>query len=151
MVENLTDEISRRALEYIRTIDQMGGALNAIESGYMQREIQDAAFQFQKAIENKEEIVVGVNQFQVEEKLELEALRVNPAIESGQRARLAELRQQRDSQQASELLSHLDSAARGQENLIPLLIECVENDLTLGEICNVLRKTWGEYQPPAWI
>ncbi len=149
-VEYLTDEICTRARQYIATIDQMGGALAAIESGYMQKEIQDAAYQFQKAIENKEQVVVGVNQFQVKEDLELEALQVNPALEQAQRGRLADLRQQRDAHKTSELLAHLETASQGRENLMPILIECVEHDLTLGEICNVLRKSWGEYQPPSW-
>lgn len=149
-VEYLTDEICSRARQYIATIDQMGGALAAIESGYMQKEIQDAAYQFQKAIESKEQVVVGVNQFQVKEELELEALQVNPALEQAQRGRLAELRQQRDAHKASELLAHLETASQGRENLMPILIECVEHDLTLGEICNVLRKSWGEYHPPSW-
>ena len=102
-------------------------------------------------MERKEEIVVGVNSFQVEEQIELERLKVDPSIEQDQRARLAALRSRRDAVRASELQSSLESAARGAENLMPLFVECVENDLTLGEICNVLRKVWGEYQPPAWV
>ncbi|TLM97717.1 methylmalonyl-CoA mutase, partial [bacterium] len=98
----------------------------------------------------KERIVVGVNAFQVEEKMDLERLKVDPAIELGQKARLAELRKNRDQAKANELLGALDTAARGSENLMPLLVTCVENDLTLGEICGVLRKVWGEYQPPVW-
>ncbi len=94
---------------------------------------------------------MGVNAFQVEEKLELERLKVDPAIEAGQRARLASLRQRRDNHRVSELLAQLESAARGSENLMPLFIECVENDVTLGEICDVLRRPGGEYQPPAWV
>ena len=151
LIENLTDEIERKADEYIHRIDEMGGALAAIEAGYIQDEIQDAAYRFQQAVERKEEIVVGVNSFQVEEQIELERLKVDPSIEQDQRARLAALRSRRDAVRASELQSRLESAARGAENLMPLFVECVENDLTLGEICNVLRKVWGEYQPPAWI
>ena len=151
VIEYLTDEICKRAMEYIQRIDAMGGALVAIENGYMQSEIQDAAYQFQRAIENNDRVVVGVNAFQVEEKMELEGLQPNPVIEENQRASLATLRATRDSVRANELLGQLDTAARGHENLMPLFITCVENDLTLGEICNVLRKVWGEYQPPAWI
>ena len=151
VIEYLTDEICKRAMEYIQRIDAMGGALVAIENGYMQSEIQDAAYQFQRAIENNDRVVVGVNAFQVEEKMELEGLQPNPAIEENQRASLATLRATRDSVRANELLGQLDTAARGHENLMPLFITCVENDLTLGEICSVLRKVWGEYQPPAWI
>ncbi len=150
VVEHLTDEIEKRALEYIKQIDDMGGALAAIERGYLQNEIQDSAYQYQKAVESKEQIVVGVNAFHVEDKIELEQLRVNPAIEQQQRQKLAELRASRDGVKVNELLGQLETAAKGTDNLIPLFITCVENDLTLGEICGVLRKVWGEYQPPVW-
>lgn len=151
VIEYLTDEICTRAMEYIKRIDDMGGALAAIENGYMQGEIQDSAYKYQLAVETKQQVVVGVNAFQMEEKMELEALKVNPAIEENQRARLATLRENRDSQRANELLAQLENSARTEENLMPLFITCVENDLTLGEICHVLRQVWGEYQPPAWI
>ncbi|MCI0518689.1 MAG: methylmalonyl-CoA mutase family protein [Chloroflexi bacterium] len=147
LVEQLTDEIEARAGEYLRKIDALGGALAAIEKGFIQGEIQDAAYRFQKAVERGEEIVVGVNAFQVEEKTDMERLVVDPAIEQNQRARLAALRARRDASRAAELLARLESAARGSENLLPIFIECVENDLTLGEICNALRRVWGEYQP----
>ncbi len=149
LVETLTDEIEKRAFEYIQRIDDFGGALAAIERGYIQDEIQEAAYQYQLAVSRGEEVVVGVNAFQVEEKIELERLKVDPAIEQGQRKRLAELRQKRDASRAQELLAQLETAAQGSENLVPLFIECVEADLTLGEICGVLRRLWGEYQAPA--
>ncbi|MEJ5240449.1 MAG: methylmalonyl-CoA mutase family protein [Anaerolineales bacterium] len=145
LIEYLTDEIERRAEEYIRKIDEMGGALRAIERGYMQAEIQEAAYRAQQAIESGEQIVVGVNAFQVEEHVTLERLKVDPRIEIEQKARLQALRQRRDSQRVAELLSHLESSARGTENLMPIFIECVENGVTLGEICTVLRQIWGEY------
>jgi len=151
LVEHLTDEIERRAEEYIKHIDHMGGALRAIERGYMQQEIQESAYAYQKAVESKERIVVGVNDFLVDEKLELEKLAVDPSIEQNQRNRLAALRARRDSGKVSELLSHLEKAAHQDDNLMPLFIECAESGITLGEMCGVLRKTWGEYQPPAWI
>jgi methylmalonyl-CoA mutase, N-terminal domain len=151
LVEHLTDEIESQAQAYIQKIDDMGGALAAIEAGYIQDEIQNAAYRFQQAVDHKEEIVVGVNSFQVDEKIELERLKVDPAIEQNQRLQLAALRARRDAVRASELLARLETAARGTENLMPLFVECVENDLTLGEICGVLRKVWGEYQPPAWV
>jgi methylmalonyl-CoA mutase N-terminal domain/subunit len=149
VVEQLTDEIAARAMEYIRKIDEMGGALASIEKGYMQGEIQDSAYRYQMSIEKKEQTIVGVNAFQVDEKLDMEALKVDPVIETEQRARLADLRAQRDNARVNELLAHLESAASSKENLMPLFITCVENDITLGEICNVLRKVWGEYQAPA--
>ncbi len=145
LIEYLTDEIERRAEEYIRKIDEMGGALRAIERGYMQAEIQEAAYRAQQAIESGEQIVVGVNAFQVEEQVALERLKVDPRIEIEQKARLQALRQRRDSQRVAALLTHLENSARGSENLMPIFIECVENGVTLGEICAVLRQTWGEY------
>ena len=145
LIEYLTDEIEKGAEEYITKIDDMGGALQAIEKGYMQNEIQNAAYSAQQAVEKKEQIIVGVNQFKVDEGLTLERLKVDPAIELGQRERLANLRANRDSTKVSELLSQLENLARGTSNLIPLFIECVENDITLGEICNTLRVVWGEY------
>lgn len=145
IIEHLTDEIERQAEAYLQKIDDMGGALAAIERGYMQSEIQEAAYHYQKAVESKQQIVVGVNQFQVEETLQLERLKVDPTIEQTQRARLAALRQRRDPARVTELLGRLDTAARGSENLMPLLIECMDQYVTLGEVCGVLRKTWGEY------
>jgi len=150
LIESLTNEIECSAEEYIHKIDDMGGALAAIERGYIQGEIQEAAYRFQQALEHGEEIVVGVNAFSVEEKIELERLKVDPAIEQAQKARLTELRARRDTARTSELLVHLESVARGSENLMPLFVDCVENSITLGEICGVLRGLWGEYQSPAW-
>jgi len=151
LVEYLTDEIVSRARDYIGKIDELGGARQAIEKGYLQSEIQNAAYHYQRGVERKEHVVVGVNAFQVEENLTLERLKVDPAIEQGQRARLAALRQKRDTAKVAELLGQLEVASRGSDNLMPLLVECMEHDLTLGEVCGVLRKTWGEYQPPAWL
>lgn len=150
LLEHLTDEIERRAEAYLSKIDQFGGALAAIENGYIQGEIQEAAYQYQKAVESKEQITVGLNAFQINEKMELERLRVDPAIEANRRKGLETLREQRDHNRVSELLSQLETAASQKDNLMPLMIECVETDITLGEICGVLRKVWGEYQAPSW-
>jgi methylmalonyl-CoA mutase N-terminal domain/subunit len=150
LIEYLTDEIAARAMKYIRQIDDLGGALAAIEKGFMQNEISDSAYRAQMAVEKKEQVVVGVNAFQVEEKIELERLKLDPAIEANQCAQLADLRRRRDQAKANELMGTLSTAARQKENLLPLLVTCVEKDLTLGEICGVLRKVWGEYQPPVW-
>jgi methylmalonyl-CoA mutase N-terminal domain/subunit len=146
LIEQLTDEIEKGAAEYIRRIDAMGGALAAIEGGFMQNEIQNAAYEAQKAIERGEQIVVGVNQYQVEEQVTLERLKVDPALEAAARTRLEQLRARRDSGRAAELLGRVEAAARGSDNTVPLFIECVENDVTLGEICNALRGVWGEYE-----
>ncbi len=145
LIEYLTDEIEKRAEEYLVRIDELGGALKAIEQGYIQNEIQNAAYAAQQAIEKKEQIVVGVNAFEVKEEVTLERLKVDPAIEQAQRARLKALRAGRDQVRVSGLLDRLARAAKGSENLMPLFIECVENDITLGEICNTLRGVWGEY------
>ncbi len=145
LIEYLTDEIEKQAEDYISKIDDMGGALQAIEKGFMQNEIQNAAYAAQQAIERKEQIVVGMNAFEVNEERTLERLVVDPAIELGQKAKLKELRESRDQRVAEQLLERLKSAASGTENLMPLFIECVENDITLGEICNTLRVVWGEY------
>jgi methylmalonyl-CoA mutase N-terminal domain/subunit len=151
LLEHLTDEIEARATAYIQQIDDMGGALHAIESGFVTNEIHNAAYIFQQKLEAHEEIVVGVNDFQVEETIDLDKLSVDPAIEHNARARLKALRENRDAEQASALLARIESAATGSENLMPLFIEAVEHGLTLGEICNVLRATWGEYQPDASV
>ncbi|MBN2256928.1 MAG: methylmalonyl-CoA mutase family protein [Anaerolineaceae bacterium] len=147
LVEYLTDEIERRVNTYLDKIDAMGGALSAIESGYIQKEIQDASYAYQKAVESGEQVVVGINQFRIEEKIALDRLTFDPAIEQEQRQRLIKLRQNRDSVKVGELLGQLEAGARGQDNLMPILVTCVENDVTLGEICSCLRKIWGEYKP----
>ncbi len=149
-VEYLTDEIERRVWEYFRRIEEWGGVLNAIERGYIQQEIHEAAYRYQQAVERGEQIVVGVNAFQLEEEQpELEALKVDPAIEEEQKRRLAALRARRDNQKVHELLARIEQAARDpQAELMPLFIEAVENYVTLGEICRVLRQVWGEYHPP---
>lgn len=147
-VEYLTDEIQRRAEAYIAKIDEMGGALAAIEKGYIQQEIQESAYRYQQAVEQGAQIVVGVNAFQVEEEQrDLEALKVDPAVEAAQRRRLAELRARRDNAKVAEILTRIEQAARGDENLIPLFIQAVEHYATLGEISDALRRVWGEYQP----
>ncbi|GAB4458840.1 MAG: methylmalonyl-CoA mutase family protein [Anaerolineales bacterium] len=145
LIEYLTDEIEKRAETYLARIDEMGGAMQAIEKGFIQNEIQNAAYAAQQAIERGEQVVVGVNQFQVEEELTLERLKVDPAIELRQKERLQELRKSRDGERVASLLSRVADAAKGNENLMPLFIECVENNITLGEICNTLRAVWGEY------
>jgi methylmalonyl-CoA mutase N-terminal domain/subunit len=147
-IEYLTDQIEAEAENYIERIEGMGGALAAIQRGFVQNEIQNAAYRFQQALEAGDEIVVGVNAFQVDEDTPVERLQVDPALEAAARQRLAALRQRRDAARAGELLGQLETAARGSQNLMPLFIECVENNVTLGEICGGLRRVWGEYQPP---
>jgi methylmalonyl-CoA mutase N-terminal domain/subunit len=146
-VEHLTAEIVNRAQAYISQIDEMGGALRAIEAGFINNEIQDAAYAYQQAVERGEQVIVGVNQFTVDAEAPPDLLRVDPAIEAGQRQKLADLRARRDNAKVAELRGQLESAARGSENLMPLFITCVENDVTLGEICHTLRGVFGEYRP----
>jgi methylmalonyl-CoA mutase, N-terminal domain len=147
VIESLTDEIERRACAYLDRIDRMGGALRAIELGYMQNEIQDAAYHYQQAIERQEQIVVGVNDFTSDQTADIEQLRVDPTMEAQARERLAAVRARRDPAQTTALLARLEAAARGSDNLMPVFVECVEHDVTVGEICRSLRRLWGEYRP----
>jgi methylmalonyl-CoA mutase N-terminal domain/subunit len=147
VVERLTDEIEQRAAEYIQKIDDLGGALPAIECGYIQTEIANAAYAYQRAVDKREQVVVGVNAFQVQEEQHLERLKLDPAIEEQQRRKLADLRARRDNGKVAELRARLESAARGDESLMPLFVECVESRVTLGEINSTLRGVFGEYKP----
>ena len=150
-IEQLTTEIERRASEYIQKIDDMGGMLRAIEQGYVQREIQEAAFQYQKAVEEESAIVVGVNRFQTDEKETIPILRVDERIEREQVARLRAIREKRDAAAAENAVLRLQEAANGTENLLPRILECVENYVTVGEISHALRKVWGEYREAVTI
>ncbi|MDT5061582.1 MAG: methylmalonyl-CoA mutase, N-terminal domain [Acidobacteriota bacterium] len=145
-IEELTNEIERRAIDYIEKIDVMGGMLRAIETGYVQREIQDAAYAYQRAIETNEAVVVGLNRFQIEEERNIPLLRVDPAIEQEQVERVRAVRQRRDSEAAETALVQLEEAARGTENLLPRILTCVEAYVTVGEIGHRLRRVWGEYR-----
>jgi methylmalonyl-CoA mutase N-terminal domain/subunit len=150
LVERWTDEIEQRAATYIEKIDALGGALRAIEQGYIQREIQESAYRWQTAVDRGEKVVVGVNDFQVEERLELDILRVDVAVGQRQAARLLALKARRDGEAVSAALSRLEVGARGDENLVPLILDAVERYATLGEICDVLRDVFGEYQAHTW-
>ncbi|MBA2494666.1 MAG: methylmalonyl-CoA mutase family protein [Acidobacteria bacterium] len=145
-VEELTNKIEEKAVGYIKKIDAMGGMLKAIENGYPQREIQEAAYAYQKAVEQETEIVVGVNRFQIEEETSIPILKVDEAIERGQIERLKALREKRDTEKAENSLNKLEEAAKTDENLLPKILDCVENYATVGEISNKLRKVWGEYR-----
>ncbi|MCD6577109.1 MAG: methylmalonyl-CoA mutase family protein [Anaerolineaceae bacterium] len=149
-IEHLTNEIEKSVNVYIARVDEMGGALEAIENGYIQREIQESAYRYQKAVEAGKEIIVGVNAFNMDEDAELEVLKVNPALETSRREELSHLRKKRDQDTVRRLLTRLENAAESDENLMPHFIECVKHDITLGEICGTLRRVWGEYQPPVW-
>jgi methylmalonyl-CoA mutase, N-terminal domain len=151
LIEYLTNEIASRAGDYIRRIDELGGAMAAIDAGFINNEINEAAYQYQRAVEREQQVIVGVNKFTVDESQPTDLLRVDPAIEASQRQRLADLRASRDNARVAELRARLESTARGSDNLMPLLIECVEHDVTLGEICHTLRGVFGEYRPSVII
>ena len=150
-IEQLTSEIEDRAAEYLRKIDAVGGMLRAIETGYVQREIQESAYRYQKGIETEEAVVVGVNRFQVEEEQAVQTLRIDPVLEREQVERVRALRQKRDSVVVESSLAKLEDAARSTENLLPRILECVEAYATVGEISNHLRQVWGEYRETSTV
>jgi methylmalonyl-CoA mutase N-terminal domain/subunit len=154
-IEWLTDEIERQASEYIARIDgidALGGARKAVEEGFIQREIQQAAYQTQRAIEQGEQVVVGVNRFQSDEAPAGELLRVDESIRSAQGSALQKLRSERDQAGVENILCRIEQAARDpQALLMPLFVEAVEVHATLGEICDRLRKVFGEYTPESWV
>jgi len=145
-VERLTDEIEERAMDYIRKIDEMGGSPRAIEMGFIQKEIQEAAYTYQKEIESGERVVVGVNRFQVQEPPFKGILRVDPAVRQRQVERLERIRKHREAGKVGRALEALHKAAQSTENILPHILEAVRAQATLGEICDVLRDVFGEYQ-----
>jgi methylmalonyl-CoA mutase N-terminal domain/subunit len=145
-IEELTNQIEAGASTYIEKIDALGGMLRAIESGYVQGEIQKAAYDFQKAVETKDQIVVGVNEFVAEQERTIPLLRINEEIERSQVARLKALRAKRDSGKTKAALGELARRAAGTENLLPAILAAVEAFATVGEISDALRKVFGEYQ-----
>ena len=145
-VERLTDEIEQRALDYIVKIDAMGGAVKAIEGQYYQNEIARSAYEYQKAIERKEKVIVGVNEFVDEETPEPEILRIDASVRSEQVKRLNRMRSKRDGKRVANGLAALEKCARGKQNVVPRILDCVEAYGTVGEISDTLRKIWGEYE-----
>ncbi|OGL39799.1 MAG: methylmalonyl-CoA mutase [Candidatus Schekmanbacteria bacterium RIFCSPHIGHO2_02_FULL_38_11] len=145
-IENLTSEIERKAQEYIDRIDSIGGMLKAIESGFVQREIQESSYLYQKKIETREQIIVGLNQFQRKEEPPQNLLRVNPETEKKQMEKLHRLKSTRDSSNVKSRLKRIEDAARKSENLVPVIFDAVKDYATLGEISNVLRAVFGEYK-----
>ncbi|MBW1920862.1 MAG: methylmalonyl-CoA mutase [Deltaproteobacteria bacterium] len=145
-VEELTRQICERAENYIKRIDEMGGAPAAIEKGFIQKEIQDSAYAYQREIEKKERIVVGVNSYQVEEEKPTNLLRVDPAVRVSQVEKLKKLKAERDNSKVKETLESLRQAAEGKDNLMFPIIDAVKAYATLGEICDTLRAVFGEYK-----
>ena len=146
LVEVLTNEIESRAADYIRKIDDLGGMLPAIETGYVQREIERAAYDYQRAVESQEEIVVGVNKFQINEDRAIPTLKIDPAFEQNQIERVRRVRAERDVTSAARALDEVEKAAGSDQNLMPLIIAAVEAYATLGEIVERMKRVFGEYR-----
>jgi len=145
-VENLTNEMEKRAMEYFQKLDDMGGAIPAIEKGFFQKEIADSAYEYQKEVDEKRRILVGVNDYTTEEKQPIKVLRVDPKVEEEQVASLHKLKRERDNKKVNEMLEKLHYAAERDENLMPIIIDAVKAYATIGEICDVLRKIYGEFK-----
>ncbi len=145
-IEKLTNEIEAAAQEYIAKIDAMGGMLRAIETGYVQQEIQKSAYEYQRAIERGEQVVVGVNRFQTDQERPIPTLRIDPEIERTQIARLQALRARRDAAKSRAALDEVERRARGADNLMPAILAAVEASATVGEISDSLRRAFGEYR-----
>jgi len=146
-IEALTNEMEEKTMEYIQRVDDMGGAAAAIEKGFFQKEIADSAYRYQREIEDKKRIIVGLNDYTIEEEeYPMELLRVDPKVEKDQIARLQKLRRERDDRKVREFLERLHYAAEKDENLMPTIIEAMKAYATLGEITDVLRKVYGEYK-----
>jgi methylmalonyl-CoA mutase N-terminal domain/subunit len=150
-VESLTNELEAGVSEYLDKIEDMGGAVAAIESGYMQREIQEAAWRYQQEVDRGERIIVGVNKFQLEGEEPKPIFRLNPEVERAQVQRLRAVKAERDNAVALASLARLRDAAQGDENLMSPILEAVKAYATLGEMCGVLRQVFGDYQPPSVI
>ena len=149
-LETLTDDIENKVEEYLEKIEEMGGMVEAIEKGYVQREIQKSAYEMQKRIEQEEDIVVGVNKYAHEEAAPDDLLEVDPRTEKEQIKKLQEIKKNRDEQEVEKSLNKLKETAEADENLMPAIVEAVKAYATLGEICGVLRSIYGEYQAPTF-
>jgi methylmalonyl-CoA mutase N-terminal domain/subunit len=146
-IESLTDELERRATAYIESIDRMGGAVTAIEQGFMQREIQNAAYRYQQEIERKDRVIVGMNSFTLEHEPLPDILHINPELEERQKAKVARVRAERDQAAAASALAKVETSARDGGNLMPAIIDAVRAYATLGEISDAMRRVFGEYKP----
>ncbi|MGH3477747.1 MAG: methylmalonyl-CoA mutase family protein, partial [Nocardioidaceae bacterium] len=147
-VETLTDELETAARDLMRQVEDLGGAVAAIEHGFQKNEIEKAAYQLAKEVDEGERVVVGVNRFQLDEEEPYEPLRVDPAIEQQQAERLAKLRADRDGGEVDRRLGELIDAARGTDNVLYPMKEALRARATVGEVCDALRSVWGTYTPP---
>jgi methylmalonyl-CoA mutase N-terminal domain/subunit len=150
-VEALTDRMERDAMDYIRRIDEMGGMVQAIETGYPQREIAEAAFTYQRQLEQGIKTVVGVNKYSIPEEIKIETLKIDPAMEELQIQRVRKMKRERNSVAARDSLARVAEACRSGENLMEPICEAVRHDGTVGEICDVFRSEFGIYTDPGWI
>ena len=146
MIEQLTDEIEDGARRYLDNVEAMGGMVAAVEQGFVQREIQNAAYEFQKKVESGRQTIVGVNAFQLENETQPPVLRIDPKLEKRQVEELARLREARDSQNARDALRGLEDAAESSANLMPAVLGAAEGGATLGEISDALRGVFGVYE-----
>src|SRR5882672_3176123 len=145
-IEALTNEIEKETIEYLDKIDNLGGMLAAIESGFIQSEIHNSAYEYQESIEKKQQIIVGVNEFRMDEKTSIPIHTADPSLEATQRKKLSEVRANRDAGKVRSALERLENAARGMDNLMPHILEAVETYATISEISDVFRKVHGEYK-----
>jgi methylmalonyl-CoA mutase N-terminal domain/subunit len=150
-VEALTDRMEREANEYIRRIDEMGGMVKAIETGYPQREIAEAAFHFQRQLEQGIKTVVGVNKYSIPEEIPIATLKIDPEIEERQIQRVRKVKRERNSVAVKEALARVSEACRSGENLMEPICEAVRRDATVGEVSDIFRAEFGVYTDPGWI
>jgi methylmalonyl-CoA mutase N-terminal domain/subunit len=150
-IEALTDRMEADAMTYIRRIDEMGGMLKAIETGYPQREIAEAAFAFQRQLERGEKIVVGVNKFSIPEEIPIDTLKIAPELEERQIQRVRKMKRERNSTAVKDALKIVADACRSGENLMPPICEAVRRNATVGEISDIFRAEFGVYTDPGWI
>ena len=147
-IEWLTDKMEEEAYKYFDRVEKLGGVIPAIEKGFFQKEIAEAAYRYQKEIDEEKRIIVGVNRYQIEEDLEIPLLKMDEKGEERQINRLKKLRKERDNAKVQRNLERLRKAAEGDENLMPYILDCVHSYATLGETCQVLREVFGEYKEP---
>jgi methylmalonyl-CoA mutase N-terminal domain/subunit len=145
----MTNRIEEEAWKYIARIDDLGGAVKAVERGFIQQEIQKSSYQYQLEIESGKKVIVGVNKFQVQEKPAMKLTRIDPALYEKRHEELLAMKGRRDADKVVEALARVKAAASSNENLMPPIIEAVDVYATLGEVCDVLREVFGEYQPDA--
>ncbi len=150
-VERLTDQMEEAALTYIRKIDELGGIVRAVEEGYPQREIANAAYQFQRQVDSKQRIIVGVNKYVSSEPGKIPTLKIDDEVERRQRTRIDRVKQMRDGAAAARALEGVRAAATGDANLVEAVLAAVKANVTLGEVSDVFRQVWGEHHDPAYV